>query len=177
MPATTTNLFLLRDLRDGSRTGQLAESDLEALQAVAGWITTFVARPHKDLGRAGPCVPSCPGHWNETSCGPLLSRSPAGASHRLSSSSAVTRDCSCRLNPPAATMSATRSSWLSSPTCQLIVPRASLTTSCSIWPFGRTRTMESCSGRTTKATRGLRFTTPGSGHSNHPCRFCLCGRG
>ena len=31
MPATTTNLFLLQDLEDVSRTGQLAESDLEAL--------------------------------------------------------------------------------------------------------------------------------------------------
>jgi hypothetical protein len=45
MPATTTNLFLIQDLQDGSRTGQLAESDLQALQAVADWITTFVVRP------------------------------------------------------------------------------------------------------------------------------------
>jgi hypothetical protein len=35
MPATTT-LFLLQDLHGGSRTAQLAESDLGALQAVAG---------------------------------------------------------------------------------------------------------------------------------------------
>jgi hypothetical protein len=30
---------------------ELAESDLDALRAVADWIKTFVARPHKDLGR------------------------------------------------------------------------------------------------------------------------------
>jgi uncharacterized protein DUF6875 len=61
MPATTTNLFLLRDLEDVSRTGELAESDREALQAVADWITTFVVRPHKDLGRAGTVCPFVPG--------------------------------------------------------------------------------------------------------------------
>jgi hypothetical protein len=61
MPATTTNLFLLQDLEDVSRTGQLAESDREALQAVADWITTFVVRPHKDLGRAGTVCPFVPG--------------------------------------------------------------------------------------------------------------------
>ena len=49
MPATTTNLFLLQDLEDVSRTGELAESDLAALRAVAGWIKTFVVKPHKDL--------------------------------------------------------------------------------------------------------------------------------
>jgi hypothetical protein len=46
---------------DVSRTGDLAESDREALQAVAGWIKTFVARPHKDLGRAGTVCPFVPG--------------------------------------------------------------------------------------------------------------------
>ena len=61
MPAQTTNLFLLQDLQDVSRTGQLAESDLGALQAVADWIKTFVARPHKDLGRAGTVCPFVPG--------------------------------------------------------------------------------------------------------------------
>src|SRR5215831_12291071 len=61
MPATTINLFLLQDLQDPGRTGQLAESDLEALQAVADWITTFVVKPHKDLGRAGPVCPFVPG--------------------------------------------------------------------------------------------------------------------
>ena len=61
MPATTANLFLLQDLDDVSRTGQLADGDLEALHAVAGWITTFVVKPHKDLGRAGTVCPYVPG--------------------------------------------------------------------------------------------------------------------
>ncbi len=63
MPATTTNLFLLQDLEDVSRTGQLAEDDLRALHTVADWIKTFVARPNKDLGRAGPVCPFVPGAW------------------------------------------------------------------------------------------------------------------
>jgi hypothetical protein len=61
MPATTTNLFLLQDLEDVSRTRELAESDLEALQAVADWIKTFVVKPHQDLGRAGTVCPFVPG--------------------------------------------------------------------------------------------------------------------
>jgi hypothetical protein len=60
MPAQTTNLFLLEDLEDVSRTRKLAESDLSALHAVADWTKTFVARPHKDLGRAGPVCPFVP---------------------------------------------------------------------------------------------------------------------
>jgi uncharacterized protein DUF6875 len=60
MPAQTANLFLLQDLQDSSRTGQLADSDREALQAVAGWITTFVVKPHQDLGRAGTVCPFVP---------------------------------------------------------------------------------------------------------------------
>jgi hypothetical protein len=60
-PAQTTNLFLLEDLDDASRTGDLAESDLEALQAVADWIRTFVVKPHKDLGRSGTVCPFVPG--------------------------------------------------------------------------------------------------------------------
>jgi hypothetical protein len=61
MPATTTNLFLLQDLEDVSRAGELAESDLEALRAVAEWIQAFVVKPHKDLGRAGTVCPFVPG--------------------------------------------------------------------------------------------------------------------
>jgi hypothetical protein len=61
MPKQTTNLFLLEDLEDVSRTSELAESDLDALRTVADWIKTFVARPHKDLGRAGPVCPFVPG--------------------------------------------------------------------------------------------------------------------
>ena len=63
MSAQATNLFLLEDLEDVSRTRKLAESDLNALHAVADWIKTFVARPHKDLGRAGPVCPFVPRAW------------------------------------------------------------------------------------------------------------------
>jgi hypothetical protein len=61
MPTQSTNLFLLEDLDDARRTRKLAESDLEALQPVADWIKTFVVKPHKDLGRAGPVCPFVPG--------------------------------------------------------------------------------------------------------------------
>jgi hypothetical protein len=60
MPATTTDLFLLEDLEDVSRTSELARSDLEALQTVADWIKRFIIRPHTDLGRAGPICPFVP---------------------------------------------------------------------------------------------------------------------
>jgi hypothetical protein len=87
MPAeTAANLFLLEDLEDVSRTSELAESELGALQAVADWIKTFVAKPHKDLGRAGAVCPSCPGPWSARYFGSLLSRSPTGACQPLSSS-------------------------------------------------------------------------------------------
>jgi len=60
MPTQTTDLFLLEDLEDAGRTSELAESDLDALRAVADWIKTFVVRPHEDLGRAGPVCPFVP---------------------------------------------------------------------------------------------------------------------
>jgi hypothetical protein len=59
--APTTNLFLLEDLEDVARTRELADSDLEALQAVAEWIRSYVVKPHKDLGRAGTVCPFVPG--------------------------------------------------------------------------------------------------------------------
>ena len=61
MPADTSNLFLLQDLEDPSRTSRLADGDLDALRTVADWIKTFVASPNKDLGRAGPVCPFVPG--------------------------------------------------------------------------------------------------------------------
>jgi len=60
MPLQTANLFLLRDLDDSSRTSDLSESELSALRTVADWLQTFVAKPHKDLGRAGPVCPFVP---------------------------------------------------------------------------------------------------------------------
>jgi hypothetical protein len=61
MSTQTADLFILEDLEDVGRAGQLAESDREALQAVADWIKTFVVKPHKDLGRAGSVCPFLPG--------------------------------------------------------------------------------------------------------------------
>jgi hypothetical protein len=59
-PAQTTQLFLLEDLEDVSRTSALPQSDLDALRTVADWIRTFVVRPHEDLGRAGTVCPFVP---------------------------------------------------------------------------------------------------------------------
>jgi hypothetical protein len=60
-PAQTTNLFLLEDLEDVGKTSELADSDRDALFAVADWITTYVTKPHPDLvGRAGPVCPFVP---------------------------------------------------------------------------------------------------------------------
>jgi hypothetical protein len=61
MPTQTTDLFLLEDLEDAGKTSDLAESDLDALHAVAGWIKSYVVKPHKELGRAGPVCPFVPG--------------------------------------------------------------------------------------------------------------------
>ena len=60
MTRQTTNLFLLEDLEDVGRTSELAESDLDALHAVAAWIKAYVVKPHRDLGRAGPVCPFVP---------------------------------------------------------------------------------------------------------------------
>ena len=51
MPARIDNLFLPEELE---------QNDLSAPRAVASWIETFVTRPHKDLGRAGPVCPFLP---------------------------------------------------------------------------------------------------------------------
>jgi Domain of unknown function (DUF6875) len=61
MPAQTTNLFLLEDLEDSSRTSKLADSDLDSLRIVTDWINTFITQPHQDLGRSGPVCPFVPG--------------------------------------------------------------------------------------------------------------------
>ena len=62
MPAGTVgSLFLLEDLEDAAKTSELEESEAASLHAVSDWIATFVARPHKDLGRPGPVCPFVPG--------------------------------------------------------------------------------------------------------------------
>ena len=64
MPTQTANLFVLENLEDVSKTSELTEADRDALQAVAGWIRSFVARPNKDPGRAGPVCPYVPGAFD-----------------------------------------------------------------------------------------------------------------
>src|SRR5688572_30104998 len=60
MPDQTANLFTPEDLTDAARTRGLAESDLNALRAVADWTKAFVSRPHPELGRAGTVCPFTP---------------------------------------------------------------------------------------------------------------------
>ena len=60
MTAQATDLFLLDDLEDSSRMRILPDRDANALHVVAEWITTFVASPNKDLGRAGTVCPFVP---------------------------------------------------------------------------------------------------------------------
>jgi hypothetical protein len=85
MPAQTTNLFLLEDLEDVGRTSELARSDLDALHAVAAWIKTYVIKPHKDLGRAGPVCPFVPESLERKILWLLQSGSPTGTCQLLSS--------------------------------------------------------------------------------------------
>jgi hypothetical protein len=61
MSTKTADLLLLEDLEDTRKTSELAHSDLDALQAVADWIKTYVVKPHEDLGRPGPVCPFVPG--------------------------------------------------------------------------------------------------------------------
>src|SRR5262245_20516456 len=60
VPSQAPTLHRLQDLADASRTTRLAQADLAALRSVAEWVTSFVARPHKDLGRDGPVCPFVP---------------------------------------------------------------------------------------------------------------------
>jgi len=57
MSTQTTGLFVLEDFRDARKTDKLPERELTAAHTEADWITTFVARPNKDLGRDGPVCP------------------------------------------------------------------------------------------------------------------------
>ena len=86
MPAQIANLFLLEDLEYVSGTRELAESDRNALRAVADWTKTFVARPHRDLAAMGRCAHSCLWPWNMRPFGLLLNGAPAGARQMSSSS-------------------------------------------------------------------------------------------
>ena len=90
----TTNLFLPEDLDNPTRTAKLAESDLDALRAVAGWIETFIATPNKDLGRPGPVCPFVPGSLERKALWLALNGSQAGACRMSSRASMATSSCS-----------------------------------------------------------------------------------
>jgi hypothetical protein len=83
MPAQTTNLFLLEDLEDVGRTSELAQSDRDALAAVADWIKTYVVT--RISAALGPSAPSCLCPWNVRHFGSLQSRSPTGTCRKSSS--------------------------------------------------------------------------------------------
>lgn len=57
----TTNLYLLEDLDDDTKTRNLTKNDLVALREVADWIKAYVIKPLKDIGHAGTVCPYVPG--------------------------------------------------------------------------------------------------------------------
>ena len=172
MPTQTTDLFLLEDLEDVGRTSELAEGDLDALHAVADWIKTFVVRPHEDLGRAGPVCPFVPGALERKT----LWLSPEqiadrGVPHVVELMNGY-KSLFLDAEPTDGDDAKYKVIVVVSPTCRLIVRKRSLATSWSRLRFRRMSKTESCSGRSTRATRGLRYTTRAFGHFSHPCRFC-----
>jgi hypothetical protein len=87
MPIHTTDLLLLllEDLEDTGRTSELEPSDLDALRAVADWITSYVVKPNEQIGRAGTVCPFVPKSLERRSPGWLPSGSPTGTCRRSSS--------------------------------------------------------------------------------------------
>jgi hypothetical protein len=57
MATQTADLFLLDDLENVDKTRQIEDGALASLRSVAGWIRNFVAKPHGEIGRAGPVCP------------------------------------------------------------------------------------------------------------------------
>jgi hypothetical protein len=170
--AQTANLFLLEELDDARRTGELAHGDLDALHAVADWIKAYVVKPHKDLGRAGPVCPFVPGALERKT----LWLAPEQVADRDVPAVVELMNGYRRLFLDAQPTDGDDVEYkvivVASPTCRLIVRRASLTTSYSTLRFRRTWRTASCSGRSTQTTRGPRYTTQASEHSDRPCRFC-----
>jgi Domain of unknown function (DUF6875) len=172
MPTPTTDLFLLEDLEDVGRTSELAGSDLEALHAVADWIKTFVVKPHKDLGRAGTVCPFVPGSLERKTLWLALEQIEdrdvpevvelMNGYKRLLLDTRPTDGDDVIYNVIVVVFSdlpADRAQGVFNDVLRhLAVPSYVKT--------------ESCSGRTTKAMRGLRSTTRASDHSSRPCRFC-----
>jgi hypothetical protein len=170
MPAQTTNLYLLADLEDVGRTSELAESDLDALHAVADWIKTYVVKPHKDLGRAGPVCPFVPVSLERRT----LWLAPEQIVDRDVPHVVELMNGYRRLFLDAEPTGGDDADYkvIVSPTCRLIMRQPSLTPSYSSLQFRRMSRMGSCSGRSTKAMRGPRYTTRASDHLARPGRFC-----
>ena len=137
MPTQTTDLFLLEDLEDVGRTSELAESDLDALHAVADWIKTFVVRPHQDLGRAGPVCPFVPGALERKTfwLAPeqIADRGVPAVVELMNGYKSLFLDA----EPTDGDDANYKVIVVVSPTCRLIVRKASLTTSYSSLQFRR----------------------------------------
>jgi Domain of unknown function (DUF6875) len=176
MPTHTSSLFLLEDLddlEDVGRTSELAEGELTALHAVADWIKTYVVRPHKDLGRAGPVCPFVPGAlerrtlWlapeqiGDRSVPAVVELMNGYVRRFLEAQPSDGDDAKYKVIVVVfADLSADRAQGLFDDVLQhLAVP--------SYVEDGIV-----FSGRSTRATRGLRSTTRAFDHSNRPCRFC-----
>jgi hypothetical protein len=172
MPAQTTNLFLLEDLEDVGRTSELAESDLDALATVADWIKTFVVKPHKDLGRAGPVCPFVPVSLERKALWlapeQIADRDVPAVVELMSGYKRLLLDTRPTDGDDViynvivvvfSDLSADRAQGVFDDVQQQLAVPSYVET-------------ESCSGRTTKAMRGRRSTTRASDHSSRPCRFC-----
>jgi hypothetical protein len=79
----SANLFLLQDVDNATRTKEFTESDRDALRAVADWIKAFVAKPHNELGRAGPVCPFVPGAWKHKTLWLSVERSAARSTQEI----------------------------------------------------------------------------------------------
>ena len=172
MAAQTANLYLLEDLDNASKTKQLANGDLAALRKVADWMKSFVARPHKDLGRDGPVCPFVPQGLERRTLwlapDHTAGRSAADVVQLMNGYKAQL------LRTPPIDGEGTDYKTIVVVFTDLPADRASglLVRSSSSLQFRRMWKTESCSGRSTKATRAPRYTTRASDHSNLPCRFC-----
>jgi hypothetical protein len=169
MPTRTPDLFLVEDLEDVGRTSELAERDLDALHAVADWIKTFVVRPHGDLGRAGPVCPFVPGSLERKS----LWLAPEQIADR-----GVPHVVELMHGYMSFFLDAEPTDGNEANYKVIVVVFTDLSADRAQGVFDdRTPKMESCSGRSTRAMTALRYTSRAFAHSNHPRRFCSCGKG
>jgi hypothetical protein len=168
MPTRTPDLFLVEDLEDVGRTSELAERDLDALHAVADWIKTFVVRPHGDLGRAGPVCPFVPGSLERKSLWLAPEQiADRGVPHVVE-----------LMHGYMSFLDAEPTDGNEANYKVIVVVFTDLSADRAQGVFDdRTPKMESCSGRSTRAMTALRYTSRAFAHSNHPRRFCSCGKG